>query len=88
MAYIKLIFIFTFIMLTNIINQEECDKANPIKTTGDVCQNIYCDESQYESEVCTIANSIVEKQWLNDIIFFEEDSQMTNIIKMPNKLLY
>jgi hypothetical protein len=86
MAYLKIIFAFTFIILINItIGQEECDKETPIKTISNGCQNIYCDETQFESGECIIANSIVQKQWLNNIIIFEEGSAMMFVIEMPNK---
>ena len=86
MAYLTIIFAFTFIILINItINEEECEKETPIKTiSSDDCLNTYCDETQFESGECTIVNSIAQKQWLYNINILEDFVKMF-VIEMPNK---
>ena len=86
MADLKKLFAFIILILIDITNnQNECSKETPIKTISNGCQNVYCDEAKYQNGECIIANSIVKKQWLNDIVIFGEDSMTTYMIEMPNK---
>ena len=77
---IKLLLIFSLIKQTK--NQSE--KDHPIYFNG-VCQSIFCTESRFENEECIIANSNAKEQWLNNIIFIEEEFSTIDLIEMPNK---
>ena len=63
----KIIFIFIFIFLINKTKSVDCSKEEPILFNIE-CKNYYCTETQFENGECTISNSAVKKQWLNNII--------------------
>ncbi len=77
---IKLLLIFSLIKQT----KNQCEKDHPIYFNG-VCQSIFCTESQFENGECIIANSNAKEQWLNNIIFIEEEFSTIDLIEMPNK---
>lgn len=80
-------FIIKFVLIfLSLINQtkNQCAKESPIYFNG-VCQSIFCTESQFENGECVIANSNAKEQWLNNIIFIEEEFSFINVIEMPNK---
>ena len=60
------IFTIFLIFLINKI-KSECNKDEPILFNNE-CKNYYCTETQFENGECTISNSAVKKQWLNNII--------------------
>ena len=64
----KITFFFIFILLKNIsCESEECSRETPIKM-GNTCLSVFCSKNQFESGDCILSNSIIEKQWLNNII--------------------
>ena len=82
---VELHFLFLYIFITLITKiKNECNKDIPIQTING-CEDIYCTEIQFKSGECTISNSIVKKQWLNDIVTFEENGIKTiQVVEMPN----
>ena len=48
-----------------------CDRENPIYKDGQ-CQSIYCTETEFKNNVCSIDNEIIKSQWLNNFIIFNE----------------
>jgi hypothetical protein len=91
MVDIRLLFIYILIFLINTIKNENiCPKSYPIfKKSYNGCYNFYyCEEEDFKNGECTIANSIVKEQLLNNIVKFEiKDNRVFNImpIEMPNK---
>ena len=82
MADLKIVVLLFFIFLINTI-ENECPKDTPIQTING-CENIYCTDIQFQNGECIISNSIVKKQWLNNIVFLEINSLIFNVINMPN----
>ena len=81
MVKFRIILIFIYIFLFKEI-KSECDKENPIQTVNG-CENIYCDEMQFQNGDCIISNSIIKKQWLNNIINFE-NVDLLYVTQAPN----
>ena len=83
---VELHFLFLYIFITLITKiKNECNKDIPIQTING-CEDIYCTEIQFKSGECTISNSIVKKQWLNDIVTFgESDTWTFGVVQMLNK---
>ena len=50
---------------------ETCPKNKPILISGE-CSLAYCSKAQFNLQQCIKANSIIETQWLNNIIIFGE----------------
>ena len=48
-----------------------CERENPIYKNGK-CQSIYCTESEFKNNICSIENDIIKKQWLNNFIVFDK----------------
>ena len=48
-----------------------CDRENPIYK-DEQCQSIYCTETEFKNNVCSIENEIIKIQWLNNFIVFNE----------------
>ena len=67
------IFIIFFYLLKNFLQEEECPKDSPIKYNN-ICQLKYCTESEYINDKCIISNSLIKKQWLNNIILIGDIS--------------
>ena len=71
----KILFNLLLILLFfNIIFSEEiktCPKNKPILISGE-CYLQFCTEAQFNLKQCIKANSIIETQWLNNIITFGE----------------
>ena len=64
--YIKLIIqIFSFVIINRVL--ADCPRDKPILIYGN-CQLQYCEKEQFDSNACKINNSIIETQWLNNII--------------------
>jgi len=55
----------------NNFSKCSCDKEYPIYKNGQ-CQSIYCTESDFKNNVCSIENDIIKEQWLNNFIVFNE----------------
>ena len=49
----------------------ECTKDNPILKDGN-CALIYCSKEEYSLGICIINNTIIQGQWLNNIILLNE----------------
>ena len=55
-----------------------CERENPIYKNGK-CQSIYCTESEFHNNICSIENDIIKNQWLNNFIVFDEyNYRLTN----------
>ena len=65
--------ILIYIIIFKNINDSlsECDRNSPI-LKDEECQLIYCSEDDFSSGVCSINNTIIKKQWLNDIKIFND----------------
>ena len=59
-----LIYISFFIVIIKC--QEECPRETPIKKGGQ-CVLEFCSKFDYDEKICTVSNSIIKRQWLNDI---------------------
>ena len=46
-----------------------CERENPIFKDGQ-CQLIYCTETEFKNNICSIDNEIIKSQWLNNFISF------------------
>ena len=55
----------------NNFSKCSCDREKPIYKNGE-CQSIYCTESEFRSNICSIENDIIKEQWLNNFIVFNE----------------
>ena len=65
-----------FIILLSILYKSilnECERENPIFKDNS-CQLIYCNESEFSTNICRINNEIVKTQWLTNIIKISKDS--------------
>ena len=51
----------------------ECPRDKPISKLND-CKLDYCSKAQFDSKDCEIKNSIIETQWLNNIIVIGDQS--------------
>ena len=62
-------------VLFQIINASitQCPRDRPILKNKS-CQLIYCSDTDFESRICTIKNSVIKNQWLNNIIFIGAQS--------------
>ena len=64
-------FILLIIIFKNVLN--DCERDSPILKDG-LCQLIYCDDSQYNTNICMKNNQIINTQWLNNIIKISNDN--------------
>ena len=55
----------------NNFSECSCERENPIYKNGQ-CQSIYCTESEFKNNICSIENDIIKTQWLNNFIVFDE----------------
>ena len=69
--YIIIFHLILILLIFKFISSEEnsCPKNKPILLSGQ-CNLTYCSKEDFASNKCKIANSIIETQWLNNIIRF------------------
>jgi hypothetical protein len=60
-------------MIKYIITETECPRSSPI-FKDNKCQLAYCSEEDFESKICIINNTIIETQWINNIIIIGDKS--------------
>lgn len=60
--------LYFFYLTIKLSIQLECDKSTPIKKQDGQCYSIYCTKEEFDNGTCTVNNTIVKTQWLNDII--------------------
>ena len=81
--YFRYHFFFRFLSFHLLIffsqQEEECPKDMPIKYQN-TCQLKYCRESDYNENNCIISNTIIKKQWLNNIILVGDISYIYILI--------
>ena len=67
--YYSIFVFFIFVFLFFQIKSEllECLKGEPILVNGE-CKSQYCSKEQFNSGFCSINNTIMKTQWLNNII--------------------
>ena len=72
----SLFYAFFMIILINCEPlKKECPRNQPIlKSTGE-CVMEFCTKEQFKSSECTIANSIIGKQFITDFLFTTENSE-------------
>ena len=72
--YKYLIKVIVLLLLVINIKSEitDCSRDKPILISGE-CKLDFCSEEQFNNSDCLIANSIVETQWLNNIIIFGDE---------------
>ena len=64
-------FYLILILLLKInISNGECSKSEPF-LRGSVCSSNYCTDEEFNGNSCSIDNSIIKIQWLNNIIVFD-----------------
>jgi hypothetical protein len=64
--------IYFFIFLTKIrISKSECQKTIPY-LRGDECSSDICTDDELLNNICSINNSIIKTQWLNNILIFDQ----------------
>ena len=76
-----------FILLLSILYKlilNECERENPIFKDNS-CQLIYCNETEFLTNICRIDNTIVKTQWLTNIIKISKDSFMNINIASNSK---
>ena len=64
--------LFCIYILFNLIVSRDCSKDNPILKEG-LCIS-YCEKEEFNNQICTINNTIIKTQWLNNIIFLGEEN--------------
>jgi hypothetical protein len=83
----KYISIFILYTLFDII-LSECDIEEPILLTNGTCASKYCSKEEFISNNCSISNSIIKIQWINNIIMVgEEHFRYLNLVKFSNGYL-
>ena len=50
----------------------ECPREKPILLNDKICDNVYCTPDDFNNKNCTIYNSIIKTQWMNNIQRFGE----------------
>ena len=68
-----IIFIFQIFLGSKMINCD-CIKSTPFLREGG-CTSNYCSDSELTSNSCSINNTIIKTQWLNDIIIFHNGTK-------------
>ena len=88
-SYIIIYFLLVFYILFEFSLSEECSKAEPI-STSEGCELIYCSDEEYKNKTCVISNSMIKKQWLNNIIFFgiEKSFYFDSTIEENNNIIF
>ena len=56
---------------TKNFSECSCERDYPIYKDG-YCLSIFCTESEFKSNICSIENDIIKTQWLNNFIIFDE----------------
>ena len=54
----------------------ECPRDKPILIKNKECNNIYCTQKEFNTKYCTIYNTIIKTQWMNNIQRFGKDSNI------------
>ena len=67
----RLLFLIFINILRYILN--DCERNEPIFKNG-LCQLIYCDDNEYNTSICIKNNSIINTQWLTNIIKISNDN--------------
>ena len=51
--------------------EDECPRDKPIlhkdDNQGKICSAVYCNDKEFEDKICEISNSIIKKQWMNNV---------------------
>ena len=63
--------ILYLIFIIKVVLGEECERDKPIYKENE-CQLTYCTKEQFKNGICKINNSIINKQWLTNIIMIGE----------------
>ena len=76
-----------FLFLLIVISLEyslcfDCPRDKPIFKYNE-CQSIYCEQKEFENNICSISNPHIKAQWLNNIHFFDT-SEISNIWATSN----
>jgi WD40 repeat protein len=75
-----------FLFSTNLFYAflKDCNKTEPI-LKDNYCQLIYCEQSKFNTNECSINNTIIKTQWLNDIIRISDDYfRYINVVSNKN----
>lgn len=73
--FLKNFFLFKLFCIQIVFNpiiSGDCSKDKPILKEGQCIY--YCDKEEFNNEICTINNTIMKTQWLNNIIFLGEEN--------------
>jgi len=76
--------IFCLIQVINPI-LSKCNKTTPILLNNGTCVLKYCTQKDFDEKNCTVDNEIVQKQWLNNIIWIgDKDFRYINFATYSN----
>ena len=82
-VFLKINFIIFFFNLFFAF-LKDCDKAEPILKENS-CRLTYCEQSEFNTNICSINNTIIKTQWLNNIIRISEDYfRYINVVSNKN----
>ena len=56
----------------------ECPRSKPILVRNDFCAATYCSPEEISQNLCSISNSIIRGQWMNNIQRFGEGNLMSS----------
>ena len=63
---------------------KNCDKFIPILKDNE-CQLIYCEQSKFDTNECSINNPYIKTQWLNNIVRISDDNfRYINVVSNKN----
>ena len=86
--YYLLFFNITFLYKIMKILSSSCDYETPILKNGQ-CSIGECTKENFENKICKIDNSLIQTQWLSNIIHVaDSDFVYCNIITMLNGNLF
>ena len=85
---INRIFIIIFFSYLQILKSEGCNQSTPILKRGN-CELVYCTESEFNLGNCSVNNTIIKTQWLNNIISVGETNfRFLNFITTSNNITF
>ena len=60
--------IYVFFLIINYSFQMECNQSTPIKKQDNNCYLVYCTDLEFDQGICSINNTIIKIQWINNPI--------------------
>ena len=80
-----ILFITLFLVSLFSVNADiVCPKEKPILKDGS-CQAIFCTDEEFEKEICTITDEVLELQWMNNFHIFDNSfTTNSNAVQSPS----